>query len=162
MAGPLLQTKLYVPKRRRGLVARPRLSQRLSHGIESRLTVVSAPVGSGKTTLLAEWMTAPSAGDRPAAWLSLDENDNEAARFWTYVITALQAAVPGIGAGALSLRESAQPPPMETVLVTLLNELGAAGGTWCWCSTTTRTSTSATSRAAWFSCLTISRRSSTW
>ena len=49
VATPLLETKLYVPRRRRGLVARPRLRQRLDRGVESKLTLVSAPAGFGKT-----------------------------------------------------------------------------------------------------------------
>ena len=62
MASPLLETKLYVPRPRRGLVARPRLSERLSRGAESKLTLISAPAGFGKTTLLAEWLAAAPAG----------------------------------------------------------------------------------------------------
>ncbi len=58
MPSPLLETKLYIPKVRRGLVTRPRLSERLSRGSESKLTLVSAPAGFGKTTLLAEWLAA--------------------------------------------------------------------------------------------------------
>lgn len=54
MASPLVETKLYPPKLRRSLVARPRLSGRLRRGAESRLTLVSAPAGFGKSTLLAE------------------------------------------------------------------------------------------------------------
>ena len=53
MAGPLLETKLHVPRLRRGLVARPRLDERLSRGAETALTLVSASAGFGKTTLLA-------------------------------------------------------------------------------------------------------------
>ena len=101
MAGPLLETKLYVPRRRRGLVARPRLSERLNRGAESKLTLVSAPAGFGKTTLLAEWLAAAPADGRSAAWLSLDQRDNDPALFWTYLIAALQTAAPGVGAGAL-------------------------------------------------------------
>ena len=62
---------------------------------------------------------------RSAAWLSLDPGDNEPASFWTYLIAALQTAAPGVGASALSLLQGPQPPPIETVLATLLNELGA-------------------------------------
>ena len=51
MPGPLLETKLHVPRRRQGLVARPRLIDRLSRGAESALTLVSAPAGFGKTSL---------------------------------------------------------------------------------------------------------------
>jgi LuxR family maltose regulon positive regulatory protein len=52
--------KLYMPTLRAGLVARPRLSERLSRCAESRLTLISAPAGFGKTTLLTEWVTASS------------------------------------------------------------------------------------------------------
>jgi LuxR family maltose regulon positive regulatory protein len=72
MAGPLLETKLQVPRRRRDLVARPRLSERLSRGAESELMLVSAPAGFGKTTLLADWLAGPVSSGRAAAWLSLD------------------------------------------------------------------------------------------
>ena len=77
MAGPLLETKLHVPRWRRGLVARPRLSERLSRGAESALTLVSAPAGFGKTTLLAEWVAVAAADGRSLAWLSLDQRDND-------------------------------------------------------------------------------------
>jgi LuxR family transcriptional regulator, maltose regulon positive regulatory protein len=123
MASPLVETKLYPPKLRRSLVARPRLSGRLSRGAESRLTLISAPAGFGKTTLLAEWLAATPT-ERPVAWLSLEESDSQPASYWTYLITALQAVVPGVGASALQLLQSGQ-PPIETVLTTVLNELGA-------------------------------------
>jgi len=120
MASPLLETKLYVPKLRRGVVARPRLSERLSRGAESKLTLISAPAGFGKTTLLAEWLATAPAGRHSVAWLSLDQADNQPVTFWTYLITALQTVVPGIGAGALSLLQEPQPPPIETLLAPLL------------------------------------------
>jgi len=125
MASPLLETKLYVPKPRRGLVARPRLDERLSRGAASKLTLISAPPGFGKTTLLAEWLAAAPARERSTAWLSLDPGDIEAASFWPYLIAALQTVVPGVGADALSLLQGPQPPPIETSLATLLNELSA-------------------------------------
>src|SRR4051812_32212411 len=124
MADPLLETKLHVPRRRRGLVARPRLSERLSRGVESALTLVSAPAGFGKTTLLTEWLAAALADGRSAAWLSLDQRDNDPALFWTYLVAALKTAAHGVGAGALSLLQSPQ-PPIEAVLATLLNDLDA-------------------------------------
>jgi LuxR family transcriptional regulator, maltose regulon positive regulatory protein len=123
MASPLVETKLHIPTLRRSLVARPRLSGRLRRGAASRLTLISAPAGFGKTTLLAEWL-ATTAAERSVAWLSLEESDNQPATYWTYLITALQAAAPGVGSSALPLLQSGQ-PPVETILTTVLNELGS-------------------------------------
>jgi LuxR family maltose regulon positive regulatory protein len=123
MASPLIETKLYIPRLRRSLVTRPRLSGRLRAGAGSRLTLVSAPAGFGKTTLLAEWLaTVPT--ERSVAWLSLDEGDRQPASYWTYLLTALETVAPGVGTSALPLLQSGQ-PPVETVLTTVLNELGA-------------------------------------
>ena len=125
MAGPLLETKLYVPAHRAGQVPRPRLSERLHRGLDSKLMLVSAPAGFGKTTLLAEWLDAPagSGRERATAWLSLDQNDNDPATFWTYVVAALRTAMPGVGANTLALLQEAQPAPVRLLLTTLINEL---------------------------------------
>jgi LuxR family transcriptional regulator, maltose regulon positive regulatory protein len=124
MPSPLLETKLYIPRLRRGLVKRPRLSERLSRGGESKLTLISAPAGFGKTTLLADWLAASPANERPTAWLSLDPSDNQAASFWPYLIAALRTVVPEVGATALSLLGSPN-EPIAAVVATLLNELSA-------------------------------------
>jgi LuxR family maltose regulon positive regulatory protein len=123
-AGPLLETKLHAPKLRRGHVGRPRLLERLDRGAESKLTLVSAPPGFGKTSLLAEWLDGRDDA-RATAWLALDSADSQAAVFWSYVIAAFQSAAPGVGATSLSRLREPQPPPIESVLVTLLNDLSA-------------------------------------
>ena len=123
--GPLLETKLYVPKWRPSLVSRPRLVERLDQGIERRLTLVSAPAGFGKTTMLAEWLASAPAGRRPAAWVSLDQSDSDPALFWAYFIASLQTVHSGVGESALSMLRSPQPPPIEAILTTLINEINA-------------------------------------
>jgi LuxR family maltose regulon positive regulatory protein len=125
MSRPVVATKLHVPRLRRRLVARPRLSERLRRGAESTLTLVSAPAGFGKTTLLAEWLGETSGEARSVAWVSLDPVDTEPASFWTYVVTALRTAVPGVGSSVLELISS-MPLPIELVLTTVVNELAAA------------------------------------
>ena len=92
---------------------------RVLHG---KLTLISAPAGFGKTTLVSAWVAACR---RPVAWLSLDDGDNDPARFLTYLIAALQTVAPSIGAGALGLLQSTQPPPIESILTTLLNDMTA-------------------------------------
>ena len=114
---PLLETKLHAP-RRRGVVARPRLRDRLDRRDQPALTLVSAAAGFGKTTLVAEWFA-----DGPAtAWLSLDRRDNDPALFWSYVVAALRSAAPAVGATARSLLAAPQ-PSIDAVVATLLNDL---------------------------------------
>ena len=138
---PILQTKLYIPPIRPGLVPRPRLTERLNGGLSRKLTLVSAPAGFGKTTLASEWLAGCA---QPAAWLSLDEGDNDPARFLVYLITSLRTLVlpvppvPGasegigiegaaadLGEGALSALQSPQAPLVEAVLSTLINDVAA-------------------------------------
>jgi hypothetical protein len=95
------------------------LGERL--GAAAGLTLVSAPAGFGKTTLLTEWLAA---GGRKAAWLSLDERDNDPASYWAYLIAALKTAAPDVGAASSSLLRSSQ-APIEAVLSALLNDLDA-------------------------------------
>jgi len=94
----------------------------MGRGSESALTLVSAPAGFGKTTLLTEWLAAATADDGSIAWLSLDARDNEPVLFWTYLISALATAAPGVGASALALLQTTN-PPIDAALATLLNDL---------------------------------------
>ncbi|MEL6493310.1 MAG: hypothetical protein AAFQ95_25435 [Cyanobacteria bacterium J06621_3] len=102
-------------------MARPRLINRIHP--QRKLTLVLAPAGFGKTTLLAEWVAAVST--RFVAWVSLDKSDNDPAIYWAYLITALHKIQPSLGVRSLPLLQSPQPPPIESVLMTLLNELTA-------------------------------------
>ncbi len=117
-----LVTKLYIPRPRPDVVVRSRLVERLNTGLYRKLTLISAPAGSGKTTLVSEWVEAVA---RPAAWLSLDEGDNDLNRFLTYLVTALQAIAPALGQGLLGVLESSQPAPAESMLTALLNDISA-------------------------------------
>src|SRR5918997_3228790 len=120
MSTPILTTKLYVPPPRPHAVLRPRLTGRLNEGLPRRLTLISAPAGFGKTTLLGEWLAGC---ERPAAWLSLNEADSDPTRFLAYLVAALQTIAPNIGEGVLGMLQSPQPPPTESILTTLLNEI---------------------------------------
>ena len=117
---PILATKLYIPPLRPNVVSRPRLIARLNEGLHRNLTLISAPAGFGKTTLVSEWLAG---GSQPVAWLSLDEGENDPARFLTYLIAALQTIAANVGEGVLGGLQSPQPPPPEAILTTLLNDL---------------------------------------
>lgn len=121
----LLETKLYVPRSPSGLVPRPRLTDIIRQGAARKLTVVVAPAGFGKTTLVAGWLAEAVDGETPAAWISLDPSENEPTSFWTYFIAALQKIHPGVGMQAMSQLQSPQPPPVESIVTTLINEIDA-------------------------------------
>src|SRR5512141_2663131 len=120
MSTPILATKLYIPPPRARIVLRPRLVERLNEGLQRKLTLISAPAGFGKTTLVSEWVAGC---ERKVAWLSLDEGDNDPACFLAYLVAALQTIAANIGKGVLAVLHSPQPPPIESILTALLNEI---------------------------------------
>jgi len=124
MSIPILATKLYIPPPRSKVVLRPRLIERLNENLPSgrKLTLISAPAGFGKTTLVGEWIAGCG---QPAAWLSLDEGDNDLTRFLIYFVAALQTIAANIGKGVLGRLQSPQPPSAESILTALLNEIVA-------------------------------------
>src|ERR687894_784048 len=122
MRDQLLTTKFLTPQTHRAYVARPRLYDWLDAGMESRLTVVSAPAGFGKTALLSTWRASRVQEGWTIGWLSLDESDGDAKRFWTYVIAAFQRVRPDVGEQALTLLDTPR-TPIESILSSLINEV---------------------------------------
>ncbi|MBL8064029.1 MAG: AAA family ATPase, partial [Anaerolineales bacterium] len=123
MAPSILATKLYIPQHSsKKVVARSRLNKQLSEGLATRrkLTLISAPAGFGKSTLISEWIAVCG---RQAAWLSLDENDNDVARFLVYFIGALKTISPKLGTDLSDELQSPQTPPITSILTALLNEI---------------------------------------
>lgn len=117
---PILATKLFIPHSRTKVVFRPRLIERLNEGLDRNMTLISASAGFGKTTLVSEWVTGC---DRPVAWLSLDERDNDPVRFLIHFVAALRTIVENIGGGVVNALQSPQPPSIESILTILLNEI---------------------------------------
>ncbi len=130
----LLTTKFHASPPPAHLVPRPRLVQQLEAGTRQRFTLISAPAGFGKTTLISAWLHNRA---EPFAWLSLGGGDNDPARFWTYVIGALQTLKPDLGRDAQAMLQSPQPPPLEAVVTMLINDLvthqppGESGEPYC-------------------------------
>jgi LuxR family maltose regulon positive regulatory protein len=114
-----LRTKLGVPPMRSNWISRSRLEKRMDEGFARKLTLISAPAGFGKTTLLVDWIHRHKI---PAAWFSVDKGDNDPLHFLTYVILGLQTLETGTGKAALTMLQSPQPPPIEPILISLLND----------------------------------------
>lgn len=117
----VLETKLTPPPARSEHVERRDLVAALEAGSARKLTLVAAPPGFGKSTLLAAWSATHAAST--VAWLSLDDTDNDPARFFSYVVAALRRMAPELGSRALAALRSPGADLIESVLPEFLNDL---------------------------------------
>lgn len=126
-ASDLLATKLIPPPPPAMLLERPRLTALLDGARSRRVTLLSTPPGYGKTTLLSAWLAALTCCDDPpaAAWLALDAQDDDPARFWSYLLAALERALPGCTGNAPEALRSIHIPPPAALLAALVNALVA-------------------------------------
>jgi ATP/maltotriose-dependent transcriptional regulator MalT len=118
----LRATKVTIPRTRPDRLARSQLLARLNEELGWALVLVCTPAGFGKTTLLADWATSTTL---PVAWLSLDADDNDPARFWRYVATALDRVVGGLGEHMVPLLSPGSGVSSEGVVTALINQLEA-------------------------------------
>jgi LuxR family maltose regulon positive regulatory protein len=118
----VIETKLTRPRIRSEHIPRRGLLGVLRSG-SRRLTLLAAPPGFGKTTLLAEW--AAEEGEPAVAWLSLDDDDNDPARFFAYLAAALRRVEPELGGRALAALRGPSANVVEDVVPLLLNDLAA-------------------------------------
>jgi LuxR family maltose regulon positive regulatory protein len=116
----LLRTKCYRPRASSDVVSRDRLLKRLNNGLGGKITLVCAPAGFGKTTLLAEWLKSL---DRQAAWLSLDERDNELPVFVHALAHSLQTLFPDACHNTASLLKAQQLPATDHLATLIINDL---------------------------------------
>lgn len=127
MTLPIITTKLQIPPLRPNLTPRPHIWERLNTGLNGKLTLVSAPAGFGKTTAISEWLSAhldPAHGEpATAAWLALDSEDGDEARFLHYLILACQRADPAFGQSVLVSLQSPNREASDELTSRLVNEL---------------------------------------
>jgi LuxR family maltose regulon positive regulatory protein len=116
----LMRTKLYRPRSGSDVIPRTRLIERLNAALSGEITLVCAPAGFGKSTLLAQWVQTI---DRPNAWLSLDEHDNELPVFVQSLAAALQTAFPDAFEATTALLKAPRILPPDQIATLLINEL---------------------------------------
>ena len=116
----LLHTKLMPPRLPSTAIQRDDLLARLDAGLTRKAILLTAPTGFGKTTLVRLWIANR---DFPSAWVTLDDHDNDATRFWTYICSALRTVDASLGKATLAMLASPQPPSFESLLTPLINDL---------------------------------------
>ena len=107
---PIIRSKLYVPPIAQDAVRRKRLLDMAPDRVQARFTLVSAAAGYGKSTLVSQWLKA---AERPTAWLSLDELDNNLRQFLSYWIAAIRTAIPDACEALAEKLAVAQLPPTQ-------------------------------------------------
>ncbi len=134
MSLPLLATKFNIPPANSNLVRRERLSNLLDEGLQigHLLTLICAPTGYGKTSLLSQWVHERKAEKTKEAsalghfiWLTLDQGDNDLARFIAYLVTALQQIQADLGQGTLAALQNPRYTPPQVLATSLINDLSA-------------------------------------
>ena len=98
---PLLDDKLRVPRPTLAVLRRSRIIELIDAAAAHRVTLVSGPAGAGKTVACASWAATRPAARQPA-WLTVDAEDREPARFWQYLLAAL------VQAGAVGADDASQ------------------------------------------------------
>jgi LuxR family maltose regulon positive regulatory protein len=105
-----LRTNLFVPRTLGKIAPRPRPVERLAIGLDNKLTLISALAGFGKATLVVARIKQI---DLPAAWLPLDEADNDQRCFLTHLAARFHKVGEGIGAPLLNALQSPQLPAIK-------------------------------------------------
>ena len=119
----LLATKILPPQRAPGLIDRPRLLDLIAQVQAKQATVIQAGPGFGKTSLAVAWAERLQKSGKAIAWLTLDADDDEPARFLFYVSHALRRAGDGVGEAAIGLISDVALVPFNTIVSTWINDL---------------------------------------
>ncbi|QLC72570.1 helix-turn-helix transcriptional regulator [Pseudomonas sp. LPB0260] len=122
-AGSPLHWKFGPPEASIEALPRPRIEAALSTQPHARVLLFSAPAGFGKTWTLSALAQQKASAGYAVAWLSLDADDDEPARFFLHLIEALESLVPGLGLAARGYLQNTMGVPVAAVTETLLADL---------------------------------------
>lgn len=116
----MLLTKLHIPQTGKNLVQRSDLFEKLNEGLNRKLILISAPAGYGKSTLLCDWINEFKI---PAAWFSIDKNDNDPVEFLKIIIAGIQNIHKDTGKSSFELLKSPIGIKTEYIVELLINDI---------------------------------------
>ena len=96
---PTPSTRFRPPAPVRQTVVRDRLIDTLDAHGPRRLTLIHGPAGFGKSTLAAQWRETLLANGTGVAWLTVDEDDRNAAWFLSHLVEAAKRVDPVLVSG---------------------------------------------------------------
>ena len=120
---PTPATKYRPPVPTRSLVARSRLTDVLRAGGRRRLILIHAPSGFGKSTLAAQWREELSSVHVAVAWLTVDDDDNNAVWFLAHLLESIRRVRPALAESLGQVLEEHGDDACRYVLTLLIDEI---------------------------------------
>ena len=120
---PTPATKYRPPVPTRSLVARSRVIDVLRAGGRRRLIFIHAPSGFGKSTLAAQWREELSRDGVAVAWLTVDDDDNNAVWFLAHLLESIRRVRPALAESLGQVLDQHGGDASRYVLTSLIDEI---------------------------------------
>ena len=116
-------TKYRPPVALRSLVVRDRLADVVRAAGRRRLILINAPSGYGKSTLAAQWRELLMREGVAVAWLTVDDDDNNAVWFLAHLLESIRTIRPALAASLAQVLEEHGDDSARYVLTSLIDEI---------------------------------------
>jgi ATP/maltotriose-dependent transcriptional regulator MalT len=116
-------TKYRPPVVLRSLVARDRLADVIRAAGRRRLILINVPSGYGKSTLAAQWRALLMREGVAVAWLTVDDDDNNAVWFLAHLLESIRMIRPALAASLAQVLEEHGDDSARYVLTSLIDEI---------------------------------------
>lgn len=129
-SGPsaLLATRIAPPRLRLSdIIARQPLVAKFERALDVTLTVVTAPAGYGKSTALGEWYLKLRERGIAAAWLTVDDLDNDPNMFAHHLVATIDHNIPALRGALHGVIEHRMDVDLRITSTAIVNAIEASG-----------------------------------
>ena len=124
----LLATRIAPPRLRPAdIIARGPLHDKLERVLDVTLSLVTAPAGYGKSTALGEWYLGLGARGICAAWLTVDDIDNDPIVFAGHLVATIEHNIPPLRGRLHGVIEYRLDVDLRITAIALINAIEALG-----------------------------------